>query len=128
MAKINPVKVKQDADKLEKAGKVTEAIALYKQVIDDNPRDWNVINKVGDLYAKLNKFKDAARAAGMACVMLATSHPAHALRARGAAMVYEEIGEFALTVDLAAVFTGMAQTLRRIHRRLAYPSLTDRLV
>jgi tetratricopeptide (TPR) repeat protein len=60
VAKINPVKVKQDADKLEKAGKVTEAIALYKQVIDDNPRDWNVINKVGDLYAKLNKFKDAA--------------------------------------------------------------------
>ena len=39
MAKINPVKIKQDADKLEKAGKLTEAIALYKQVIDDNPRD-----------------------------------------------------------------------------------------
>ncbi len=60
MAKINPVKVKQDADKLEKAGKLPEAIALYKQVIDDNPRDWNIVNKVGDLYAKLNKFKDAA--------------------------------------------------------------------
>jgi tetratricopeptide (TPR) repeat protein len=60
VARINPVKVKQDAEKLEKAGKLTEAIALFKQVIDDNPRDWNVINKVGDLYAKLNKFKDAA--------------------------------------------------------------------
>jgi len=60
VAKINPVKVKQDADKLEKAGKLPEAIALYKQVIEDNPRDWNIINKVGDLYAKLNKFKDAA--------------------------------------------------------------------
>jgi tetratricopeptide (TPR) repeat protein len=60
VAKINPVKVKQDAEKLEKAGKLTEAIALFKQVIDDNPRDWNIINKVGDLYAKLNKFKDAA--------------------------------------------------------------------
>jgi pilus assembly protein FimV len=60
VAKINPVKVKQDADKLEKAGKLPEAIALYKQVIEDNPRDWNIINKVGDLYAKLNKFKDAS--------------------------------------------------------------------
>jgi tetratricopeptide (TPR) repeat protein len=60
VAKINPVKIKQDADKLEKAGKVSEAIALYKQVIDDNPRDWNVVNKVGDLYAKLNKFKEAS--------------------------------------------------------------------
>jgi hypothetical protein len=44
VAKINPVKVKQDADKLEKAGKLPEAIALYKQVIEDNPRDWNIIN------------------------------------------------------------------------------------
>ncbi|PYQ55191.1 MAG: hypothetical protein DMF78_02970 [Acidobacteria bacterium] len=60
MAKINPVKVKQEADKLEKGGKVTEAIALYKQLIEDNPRDWNIINKVGDLYAKLNKFREAA--------------------------------------------------------------------
>ena len=60
MAKINPVKVKQDADKLEKAGKLPEAIALYKQVIEDNPRDWNIINKVGDLYAKLNKNREAA--------------------------------------------------------------------
>ena len=60
MAKINPVKVKQDADKLEKAGKATEAIALYKQVIEDNPKDWNIINKVGDLYAKLNKNREAA--------------------------------------------------------------------
>jgi tetratricopeptide (TPR) repeat protein len=60
VAKINPVKVKQEADKLEKGGKVTEAIALYKQLIEDNPRDWNIINKVGDLYAKLNKFREAA--------------------------------------------------------------------
>ena len=32
---------------------------------------------------------DAARAAGMACVMLATSHAAHTLRASGAALVWE---------------------------------------
>ena len=59
MAKINPVKLKQDADKLEKAGKLDQAIALYRQIIDDNPRDWNTINKVGDLYAKLNKTREA---------------------------------------------------------------------
>ena len=60
MAKVNPVKLKQDADKLEKSGKIPEAITLYKQVIDDNPRDWNVINKVGDLYAKQSKFREAS--------------------------------------------------------------------
>ena len=60
MAKVNPVKLKQDADKLETSGKLDQAIALYRQVIEDNPRDWNTINKVGDLYAKLNKAREAS--------------------------------------------------------------------
>lgn len=59
MAKVNPVKLKQDADRLEKAGKLDQAIALYRQIVDDSPRDWNTINKIGDLYAKLNKFQEA---------------------------------------------------------------------
>ena len=61
MAKINPIKVKQDADKLEKAGRLDQAIVLYRQVVDDNPRDWNTINKIGDLYAKLNKVREASQ-------------------------------------------------------------------
>jgi pilus assembly protein FimV len=60
LAKINPVKLKQDADKLEKAGKLEQSIAVYRQIIDDNPRDWNTINKVGDLYAKLDKNHEAS--------------------------------------------------------------------
>jgi tetratricopeptide (TPR) repeat protein len=60
VAKINPVKVKQDAEKLEKEGKLDKAIALYRQITDDNPRDWNTINKIGDLYAKLNRTREAS--------------------------------------------------------------------
>jgi tetratricopeptide (TPR) repeat protein len=59
LAKINPVKLKQDADKLEKANKVEQAIALYRQVVEDNPRDWNVVKKIGDLYVRLNKMREA---------------------------------------------------------------------
>jgi tetratricopeptide (TPR) repeat protein len=59
MAKVNPVKLKQDADKLEKAGKLEQAIVLYRQIVEDSPRDWNTINKIGDLLAKLNKFQEA---------------------------------------------------------------------
>jgi pilus assembly protein FimV len=60
VAKINPVKVKQDAEKLEKEGKLDKAIGLYRQITDDNPRDWNTINKIGDLYAKLNRTREAS--------------------------------------------------------------------
>lgn len=61
MAKINPVKVKQDADKLEKGGRLDQAIVLYRQVVEDNPRDWNTVNKIGDLYAKMNKVREASQ-------------------------------------------------------------------
>lgn len=60
MARINPVKTKQDAEKLEKSGRLEQAIALYRQITDDNPLDWNTVNKIGDLYAKLNRNREAA--------------------------------------------------------------------
>jgi len=59
VAKINPVKVKQDADKLEKAGKIEQAITLYRQLVEDNPRDWNTVKKIGDLYSRINRNREA---------------------------------------------------------------------
>jgi Flp pilus assembly protein TadD len=40
--------------RLRKAGRVDEAIGLLKRLVTDNPEDWNSINRLGDLYAKLN--------------------------------------------------------------------------
>lgn len=59
-ARINPIKVKQEADKAEKANRIDQAIALYRQIVDDNPRDWNTINKIGDLYSRLSKAQEAS--------------------------------------------------------------------
>jgi tetratricopeptide (TPR) repeat protein len=60
VAKINPIKVKQDAEKEERAGRFDKAIGFYRQLVDDNPRDWNTIKKIGDLYVRLNKNKEAS--------------------------------------------------------------------
>ena len=60
MSKINPVKVKQDAEKEERAGRLDKAITLYRQILETNARDWNTINKIGDLFAKLNRNREAA--------------------------------------------------------------------
>jgi tetratricopeptide (TPR) repeat protein len=60
VAKVNPVKVKAEADKEEKAGRLDKAVQLYRQLLDDNAKDWNTINKIGDLYAKMNKNHEAA--------------------------------------------------------------------
>jgi tetratricopeptide (TPR) repeat protein len=57
--KDSPVKLKQDADAAEKKGDFAKAIELLKQIVQDNQRDWNTVNRIGDLYAKLNKLKEA---------------------------------------------------------------------
>ena len=48
--KDSPIKLKQDADAAEKAGRFEKAIDLLKQIVADNPRDWNTVNRIGDLY------------------------------------------------------------------------------
>ena len=59
MPKINQVKLKQDADAAEKAGRFDKAIDALKQIVQDNPRDWTTVNRIGDLYTKLNNTKAA---------------------------------------------------------------------
>jgi tetratricopeptide (TPR) repeat protein len=57
--KESPIKLKQEADAAEKAGRFDKAIDLLKQIVQDNPRDWNTVNRIGDLYANLKKPNDA---------------------------------------------------------------------
>ncbi|HXY38063.1 MAG TPA: tetratricopeptide repeat protein, partial [Vicinamibacteria bacterium] len=59
MAKVNPVKLRQEADAAERANRLDKAVEALKQVVADNPRDWNTVNRIGDLYAKLNNPKAA---------------------------------------------------------------------
>ena len=59
MAKINPVKLKQDADAAEHSGRFDRAIDALRQLLQENPRDWVTVNRIGDLYARLDKPKEA---------------------------------------------------------------------
>ncbi|HYV86700.1 MAG TPA: tetratricopeptide repeat protein [Patescibacteria group bacterium] len=49
------------AEKFVKAGKMAEAVAEYKKLADDNPRDMNVVNKLGDLLVRAGKVPDALK-------------------------------------------------------------------
>ncbi len=40
------------AEKLLRQGRLDAAIAEYARVIEDQPRDWNTLNTLGDLYAR----------------------------------------------------------------------------
>ncbi len=51
--------VVQTAEKLVSRGKIEAAIREYKKVLAENPNDTNTLNRVGDLYARIQRFDEA---------------------------------------------------------------------
>ena len=49
---IDRTAILRNAEKLLRQGKVEPAIAEYLRVVDDQPRDWNTANILGDLYQR----------------------------------------------------------------------------
>jgi tetratricopeptide (TPR) repeat protein len=47
------------AEKLLRQGRLDGAIAEYVRVVEDQPRDWNTANTLGDLYARANQAEKA---------------------------------------------------------------------
>ena len=54
-------KLVKQAEKLVGRGRVEAAIKQYRKVLKDNPQDINVLNRVGDLYARIQKYEDAVK-------------------------------------------------------------------
>ena len=48
------------AEKLLRQGRLDAAIAEYARVVEDQPRDWNTLNMLGDLYARAGQTDKAA--------------------------------------------------------------------
>ncbi|HKY32316.1 MAG TPA: tetratricopeptide repeat protein [Candidatus Polarisedimenticolia bacterium] len=56
---IDRNKISQAAEKLVAQGKIDQAIAQFELLVRDNPRDMNAINKIGDLYSRIGKKREA---------------------------------------------------------------------
>jgi tetratricopeptide (TPR) repeat protein len=52
---IDRVATLRNAEKLLRQGKLESAIAEYLRVVEDQPRDWNTANTLGDLYVRANQ-------------------------------------------------------------------------
>src|SRR5882762_5013278 len=59
---LDRAKTALNADKFMKAGKIPEAIAEFRKLAEDNPRDMGALNKLGDLCVRAGKTQDAIRA------------------------------------------------------------------
>lgn len=51
----------RNAEKYLSQGKIRQAISEYKQVVDNEPKDFSTLNMLGDLYVKDSNDKDAVK-------------------------------------------------------------------
>jgi tetratricopeptide (TPR) repeat protein len=57
-------KVIASAEKLVAKGKIEAAIKEYERLLDDNPNDVNTLNRIGDLWVRINRNEEACRVFG----------------------------------------------------------------
>ncbi len=58
---LNREKVVRAAEKYVSRGKLEAAIKEYRKVLAENPNDANTLNRVGDLYARIERFGEAVK-------------------------------------------------------------------
>jgi len=64
MVAIKRDKVIADAEKLVAKGKIEPAIKEYERLLDDNPSDVNTLNRIGDLWVRINRTDEAVKTFG----------------------------------------------------------------
>src|SRR5438105_12224825 len=53
-----------NAEKLVAKGKIEPAIKEYERLLDDNPNDVNTLNRIGDLWVRINRNDEAVKTFG----------------------------------------------------------------
>ncbi|HSP35929.1 MAG TPA: tetratricopeptide repeat protein [Thermoanaerobaculia bacterium] len=64
MASIQRDKVIANAEKLVQKGKIEPAIKEYERLLEDNPSDVNTMNRIGDLWVRINRNDEAVKTFG----------------------------------------------------------------
>src|SRR6188474_1203543 len=54
-------KVIASAEKLVAKGKIEPAIKEYERLLEDNPNDVNTLNRIGDLWVRINRNDEAVK-------------------------------------------------------------------
>ena len=55
---IDRSKIQKEANRLLTAGKVDRAIEEFQKLIDDNPKDYNTLNQIGDLSVQIGRVRE----------------------------------------------------------------------
>lgn len=99
---FDKTKAMRSAEKFLAQGKIRAAINEYKQVVENDPRDFGTMNMLGDLYAKASDPKNAVR-----CYSFVAEHYSKQGFAQKAIAVYNKISK--IQPDSMAVSEKLAE-------------------
>ena len=84
---IDRNKIQKEANRLLTVGKVERAIDEFQKLVDDNPKDYNTLNQVGDLCVQVGRVKEGVEIHKR----LGSSYERDGFHARAAAMIAFEV-------------------------------------
>jgi tetratricopeptide (TPR) repeat protein len=86
---FDKAKAMRNAERYVSQGKIRSAIAEYRAVVENDPRDISTLNMLGDLYAKTSENRDAVN-----CFMQVAEHYSTQGFAQKAIAIYNKISRF----------------------------------
>jgi tetratricopeptide (TPR) repeat protein len=118
---IDRAKVQKDAEKLLAAGKVDRAIEEFRKILEDNPKDLALMNKIGDLCIQANRLPEAVDI----FKRLALGYERDGFHARATAILKKAVRSAPDDIDLAQRLadlyrqTGMVKDALAVHLQVA---------
>ena len=118
---IDRAKVQKEAEKLLAANKVDRAIEEFRKLLDDNPKDLALMNKIGDLCIQANRIPEAIDT----FKRLALGYERDGFHARATAILKKAVRSAPDDIDLAQRLadlyrqTGMVKDAVAVHLQVA---------
>jgi len=99
---FDKTKYMRNAERFLAQGKIRPAIGEYKRIVENDPKDFSILNMLGDLYVKAQDTQEAVK-----CYTLVAEHYAKQGFAQKAIAIYNKISR--LMPDLMEVSAKLAQ-------------------
>jgi tetratricopeptide (TPR) repeat protein len=107
---IDRNKIQKEANRLLTVGKVERAIDEFQKLVDDNPKDYNTLNQVGDLCVQIGRVKEGVEIHKR----LGSSYERDGFHARAAAIFQKVVRNAPEDIDAA-------QRLADLYRQMNKP-------
>jgi len=107
---IDRVKVKKEADKLLTAGKVDRAIDEFQKLVEDNPKDYNTLNQIGDLCVQVGRMKEGVEIHKR----LGSSYERDGFHARAAAIFQKVVRNAPEDIDAAQRLADLYRQMNKV--------------